>query len=140
MMIREFQTRPEIWRYFWLKTVRNVNLNEHCTKCLIGDFDLRLKGRDHAENIPLNDSVYYLCGVNIHFKWELNFHLAFEPCKGSVVDYTSNGVHIVIEDAIALPISEENVDVSNPYFQDDRYRTCRNWQFAHWFKKNRIIE
>ena len=41
-----------------------------------------------------------------------------------------------IADAEQLPISEDYIDMEHPKAKIKAYRTCRNWQFAHWFKRN----
>lgn len=123
------------FRYLWLKTVEDVDLTQHCARCLIGEYDNRIRpGHKTIHGIDLKDSVYYLCGVAFPFKWENNFHLAFRPAPGKTVHYKSNGIEIDIKDAEQLPISEKNVDMSYPRANLKSYHTCRNYQFAHWFK------
>ena len=125
------------FRYLWLKTVKDVDLSQHCAKCLIGEYDSRIKANiEEAKNIPLPDEVYYLCGVAYPYKWEKNFHLAFMPAEGQNIHYESNGIMVEIEGAVQLPISEDNVDFDYPKAYLKAYRTCRNYQFAHWFSKN----
>lgn len=125
------------FRYLWLKTVEDVDLSQHCARCLIGEYDSRIKADIiQKRNIELTDSVYYLCGVAFPFDWNNNFHLAFRPCQGSTIHYENNGIEVVIEDAEQLPISQDNVDMTNPKAKFGSYRTCRNWQFAHWFNDN----
>jgi len=89
-----------------------------------------------AEDIPLEDSVYYLCGVALPYNWGRNFHLAFQPCPGNTVEYESNGIHVVIEDAERLPVSAEYIDSADPHASTKAYNTCRNWQFAHYYAKH----
>lgn len=127
------------FKFLWMKTVRSVDLSVHCAKCLLGTWDSRISHEKKViENIELYNCVYYICGVAYPWCWSKNFHLAFEPCEGENIDFDCNQVHIVIEGARALPILEENIDPLDPHIKEDIYRTCRNWQFAHWFKKNRI--
>lgn len=125
------------FQHFWMKTVEDVNLDQHCIKCLIGDRDYRFSANCQSyENVELPDKVHYLCGVVFPLDWVRNFHLAFRPCKGKVLTEEQNGVWIQIEDAEKLPISPEFIDRANPHCGEPLYATCRNWQFAHWFRHN----
>ena len=125
------------FKYLWLKTVEGVDLSQHCARCLVGEYSKSMSNAtERAVNIPLEDSVYYLCGVALPFNWHHNFHLAFRPCPGSVVEYESNGIHVVIEDAENLPINAGYIDPDDPHAETKAYNTCRNWQFAHYYKKH----
>lgn len=124
------------FRYLWLKTVDRVLLSCHCAKCLVGEYDKNINNNvKHIENLKLDNKVYYLCGVASPYKWENNFHLAFKPQEGSFINYSSNGITIQIKDAIQLPISEKYIDISNKRACEKPFYSCRNWQFAHYFKK-----
>lgn len=124
------------FRYLWLKHVTGVDLSVHCARCLKGKYMDNISPHNpHTTDIQLNNGVYYLCGVTLPYVWEKNFHLAFEYSEGSRIEYESNGISVVIENAAALPISEEYIDQSDPNAWKKEYRTCRNWQFAHWLKQ-----
>ena len=127
------------FRYLWLKTVVDVDLNQHCAKCLIGEYDNRIseaKKKAEVLDMELEDQVYYLCGVANPFVWSNNFHLAFRPLDGSSIIYSTNGITIEIEGAERLPISVDHIDTTHPKAKFKTYHTCRNYQFAHWFYKN----
>lgn len=125
------------FRYLWLKEVRGVDLSVHCAKCLLGTYSKAVSSRtEYVEDVPLKDCVHYLCGVSKPYNWSKNFHLAFRPCEGSIVVYSSNGVSVVVQDAERLPIDESWVDESDPNSKKKPYRTCRNWQFANYLAKN----
>lgn len=125
------------FKYLWMKTVKAVDLEQHCARCLIGNYDKRISPTmKEGRGIALEDAVYYLCGVAQPFRWEKNFHLAFRPATGKSVHYESNGITIDIEGAEQLPISQDNIDVGHPKAKFKAYNTCRNWQFAHWFNKS----
>ncbi|MBS5134859.1 MAG: hypothetical protein KHZ05_05380 [Oscillospiraceae bacterium] len=125
------------FKYIWLKTVEAVDLSQNCARSLIGEYDKRITpGRKTVHGLDLKDSVYYLCGVAQPFRWENNFHLAFRPAPGKSVHYESNGIVVDIADAEQLPIPEDYIDMEHPKAKIKAYRTCRNWQFAHWFKRN----
>lgn len=124
------------FKYLWLKTVKGVNLTEHCARCLIGEYDKRINPyTKHFENIPLENSVYYLCGVSAPYVWENNFHLAFRPCKGGKIVYENNGVRVVINDAERIEFDENDIDSSLVKSRITSFKTCRNWQFANKFVK-----
>ena len=125
------------FRYLWLKTVKAVDLDQHCAKCLIGEYDSRISPAPSSiHGLELQDSVYYLCGVSFPFKWENNFHLAFMPQPGSTIHYESNGITVDIEEAVQLPISLDSIDREHPKARLKAYNTCRNWQFANWYKNH----
>lgn len=136
-MIIEQLTITGSYRYFWLKTVNNVKLDTHCSYCLVGVNDRRVVTSGELRNLDLKDSVYYMCGVSAPYVWENNFHLAFMPSPGSRLEVfdEEKGVEVIIRDAVSLPISEEYVDPNDPNIGNEKFRTCRNWQFAHYFAK-----
>ena len=125
------------FRYLWLKHVTGVSLSKHCASCLKGEYS-----KDVGPNIPqvsgleLPDGVWYLCGVSKPYRWDRNFHLAFHDCPGKIFTFEWNGIAVRIEGAEHLPISEEFIDPSDPNAEKREYRTCRNWQFAHWLKSH----
>lgn len=97
--------------YLWLKTVKDVDLSQHCARCLIGEYDKRISPRkEHIENIELENSIYYLCGVSKPYVWNNNFHLAFEPCEGSTIQINDKGISVIIEGAKQLPISDKYIN------------------------------
>lgn len=135
IVIKEIKINS-IFRYFWLKNITDINLNEHCAKCLIGEYDNRiLKKPGEMFNLELNQGIYYLCGVAYPFCYDNNFHLAFEYEEGSSLQYTSNGVSILINNAKQLPISSDFIDWSHPKAKFKTYNTCRNWWFANYLNK-----
>ena len=108
MIIIENISVSENFRYLWLKYVNNVDLNVHCAKSLIGEYSKKISTKKgNYTNIILDESNYkaiYLCGVAFPFVWENNFHLAFKYSEGSILKYSSNGIDIVIKNAVRLPI------------------------------------
>ena len=122
--------------YLWLKTVEDIDLTKHCAKCLIGEYDARINNtiKEKQEIVLDPTKIYYLCGVSKPYVWENNFHLAFISKIGNTIKYSSNGIEIVIEDAEQLPINSKYIDKSNIFSNKKVYSTCRNWQFANYFK------
>lgn len=124
------------FRYLWLKRVTGVDLSVHCARCLKGQYMDNISPRNpHTTDIKLVDSIYYLCGVSLPYNWAKNFHIAFEYSEGSRIEYANNGISVVIENAVALPISESYIDQTDQHAWKKEYRTCRNWQFAHYLNK-----
>lgn len=126
------------FRYLWLKRVIGVDLNQHCARCLLGKYVENISPRTpHHPEIELEDGVYYLCGVSLPYVWEKNFHLAFCYSEGSRIEYESNGISVVIENAERMPILESSIDESHPKAGKKEFRSCRNWQFAHFLNKRK---
>lgn len=126
------------FRYLWLKNVVGVDLTQHCARCLLGKYVENISPRTHSHpEIELRDGVYYLCGVSLPYVWDKNFHLAFSYCEGSRIEYENNGISVVIENAQRMPIMETYIDESHPKAWKKEFRTCRNWQFAHYLNKQK---
>lgn len=124
------------FRYLWLKRVTGVDLSVHCARCLKGQYMDNINPRNpHTTYIQLANGIYYLCGVSLPYNWAKNFHIAFEYSEGSRIEYAKNGISVVIENAVELPISESYIDQTDPNAWKKEYRTCRNWQFAHYLHK-----
>lgn len=123
-------------RYFWLKKVTGINLSVHCASCLTGAYWPGVNGNSRYGDIELPPGTYYLCGVAYPFVWENNFHLAFVDDPSSNISYSSNGVTVEIARARRILFSEDDIDINHPKRQFASYRTCRNWQFAHWLASN----
>lgn len=124
------------FRYLWLKNITGIDLTVHCAKCLKGEYISQVNNRITSLNdLSLDNGIYYLCGVSMPYVWDNNYHLAFEYKEGNTIFYSNKGVHIVIENAQLLPISESYIDDTNIKAQYKSYRTCRNWQFAHYLSK-----
>ena len=137
MITIKTMTVSKPFRYLWLKSVEGVNLDDHCAKSLIGQYDNRIGKDIHQINdVTLEHNVYYLCGVALPYKWANNFHLAFRHKPGAILKYENNGISVTIQDAERIVFSENDVDWSLPQAKKREYHTCRNWQFANWYKNN----
>ncbi|MGP1455778.1 MAG: hypothetical protein ACTTJ7_08515 [Treponema sp.] len=131
------------FRYLWLKYITGVNLSAHCAGCFKGVYSKQISPTiTNLENAELNEcetNIFYLCGVATPYNWSKNFHLAFTKSAGDILDYSSNGIHVVIENAKQLPISANDIDYSLKYAEKKEYYTCRNWQFANYLRKHSIF-
>ena len=139
MKIKKIKIEKD-FKYLWLKYVEGINLNTHCANCLVGNYSKKIKkAKGTYENIFLDEynttKYYYLCGVSSPFVYENNFHLAFKYCKDELLKYSSNGIEIEIENAIALPISKKFIDIRHPKAKFKSYSSCRNWQFANYLRQ-----
>jgi len=120
---------------FWLKSVEDVDLSQHCIKCLIGERNYAIT-QDSGCTVSLNpQKIWYLCGVTRPYKWENNFHLAFEYSAGDIFTVQRNGVTLKVFNAKEIPISPDDINPDDPHASNPKYSTCRNWQFANYFAK-----
>lgn len=124
------------FRFLWLKYVDSVDLNQHCAKCLLGEFSKKISNQiTLQENIALDEVIpkyYYLCGVSLPYRWIKNFHLAFKYKEGSTLEIDENGISLIIKDAELVRIlpydmrKRKHSKIVRPEFN-----TCRNWWFAN---------
>ena len=128
------------FKYLWLKHVEGVDLDVHCAKCLLGEYDGRVSSRTkELYDVPLENGIYYLCGVSQPFVWSNNFHLAFQNGEGTV-SVERNGICVVISGAVELPVTPDASEhINHPKIKFASYNTCRNWQFANWLKYTGIF-
>lgn len=132
MILRKYVVHGS-FEYVWLKTVVGVDLSQHCTKCLIGEFNkVFWKDPKELHDLVLPDKIHYMCGLSKGFAWSNNFHLAFRPKAGQTVQVNEMGIEVVIEDAERLPINAKYIikRTGNKAFD-----TCRNWQFANYLQQ-----
>lgn len=131
------------FKYLWLKYINGIDLSNHCAKSFIGTYSKKISNTMKTEeNIILDESeavVYYLCGVSSPYNWDKNFHLAFKEKEGSILKFNHNGIEIEIENAERILFSEQDIDPSDVNADKPVYATCRNWQFAHWLRRNNIM-
>jgi hypothetical protein len=141
------------YRYFWLKEVTGVDLTQHCARSLRGAWrkDLSFahdRWRDAGMTEPLVLSVrfepadaYYFCGVTDPYVWRRNAHLVFvaDPNAVEAKVYRNNGLTIETLGLTRVAFSEADINPTDPNRLMAEYRTCRNWQFAHWFAREHGI-
>ena len=127
------------FKYLWLKYVTGVNLDVHCAKCLLGQYSTAVKkDADFTPEIVLDEfpaEIFYLCGVSFPYKWENNFHLAFEYAPGESFEVNENNILCTLRNARRIPIMTEAMErVNHPRIGNKSYSTCRNWQFANFLE------
>lgn len=126
--------------YFWVKHVHDVNLDKHCYNCLKGDRNGDFnKDKSSYKNVKLIDikgtpKAYYICIGHTSYIINKNYHLAFVYKKGSTIEENRLGVQIKIKDAKKINFSKSDIDYTNKPASLLEYNTCRNFQFANYFK------
>ena len=134
-IIKVFKTR-ERFGFLWLKYVTGFDLEQHCARCLLGEYSTIFQyGKQTLEVLDKNLDEhrarwYYLCGVTKPYVWRKNLHLAFEYADGEVLEYKDDNTYILIENARRIPI-EEQKHYMTIYGNNSSYNTCRNWRFAY---------
>jgi len=119
----------------WLKSVEDVDLSKHCINCLIGERNYGIR-QESGCTISLDaNKIWYLCGVTYPYRWEDNFHLAFEYSSGDVLTIERKGIKLVLRNAKEIPITPDYIDSDLPQALDPKFNTCRNWQFANYYAK-----
>lgn len=137
----------DTYRYLWLKSIRGVDLTQHCATVFIGpyhpDVDAKAPDSQTIEFEPDPDAIaYYLCGVTSHPKWYArNAHLAFVPTPdgswcGTAGDVDSDSHRTLLHADLvgAEPVfgwGPHSIPDTDPNRHRKGYATCRNYQFAH---------
>lgn len=126
----------QVYRILWLRYIKAVDLSQHCMKSLIGHNDVRVRGfmgsigRIELEKAP----YYYLCGVDVHFRWDLNLHVAFKECEGASFEIDDRFIKASFINAERIQITKDYIDWSLLHADDKAYNTCRNWWFANYLR------
>lgn len=125
--------------FFWLRSIRAVNIYKCCAECFIGQKDNRVYyGTLHKPKAFIDIEVrhdpkavaYYLCGLSAGYNWYKNTHVAFVPAPGETVEIDNENIHLVITDARRVDFASYK---PNPHgFFTQKQRTCRNWIFANY--------
>ena len=98
MKILNFTYNRSEWQYLWLKSVRDVNLTQHCAKCLIGEY-INFETVSELENI-----THYLCGVYKVWNYNRNLHVSFKFQEGSIMTIQEKNIVLVVENAVRINI------------------------------------
>tara|TARA_R110000796_G_scaffold5192_1_gene19762 strand:- start:2800 stop:3225 length:426 start_codon:yes stop_codon:yes gene_type:complete len=126
------------FKYLWLKYVDGYNLDNHCARCLLGNYSKIIHAKlESTSELVLNEfdsRVYYLCGVSSPYNYYKNFHLAFKYSNGNSISINENGINIEIINAERITIETEII-YNHEKGNKKAFYTCRNWQFA--YKQNK---
>lgn len=139
---------PSKFVYLWMKYVRDVNLEKHCTNCLHGAYSKKLSKRNNPslrnqsvltlDEVPLGGCrAIYICGVSSNGyrdrpknNYPHNLHLALIPQRGA------HGTHrfeqwsfeVVNGQISRIPAKDE---LPPPWSSlPDEYTTCRIFRWA----------
>lgn len=137
MVTIEYAHFKNVYRILWLRYINGIDLSHHCMKSLIGKNDSRVTwwATDLPTLVLPKAPFYYLCGVERHFNWAKNLHLAFREKEGSVIEIDDDFIHCRILNAERIPITPDYIDYSLPHADEKAYNTCRNWWFANYLAK-----
>lgn len=149
---------PDRYRYLWLKSITGIDLGQHCASTFIGTYHPEIDRQRINEGAtvsiefePAEDVLaYYLCGVASTRDWSRNAHLAFVPAEGEgwhgiagdEASHSERSRLLVTLDG-AVPVlgwGEHSIPASEPRLRQPHFRTCRNWQFAHYLATVRGIK
>jgi len=128
--------------FFWLRDIRNVNIQACCVKCFIGAKDNRVYyGTLHKSEAVVDIEVkqhiaakaYYLCGLSQGFEWAKNTHVAFVPDRGQTVAVDNDRILLCITNARRIHFWDYKPNPPGYFTQEQR--TCRNWIFANYIKE-----
>ncbi len=132
---------PHRYKYLWLIYINGIDITVHCQQSLIGlrSRKFSLGARDgYAEPAPieLNECVapyYYICGGGLSY--QENLHIAFRYKENHSFEVQTPREYWIIDHAERIEILESYIDKSDSNYSDDLFRRCRNWQFAHFVKR-----
>ncbi|WP_288786266.1 hypothetical protein [uncultured Bacteroides sp.] len=133
--------------FFWLRSIRNVNIYKCCAECFIGDRDGRVYWRTlHQPTVHIDIEVkehpkavaYYLCGLSAGFNWWQNTHVAFVPAAGEKILIDNANIRLEITDAREIRFQEYKPNP--PGYFTKRQRTCRNWIFANYINDGMLLK
>ncbi|MBQ8133548.1 MAG: hypothetical protein IJ711_00030 [Lachnospiraceae bacterium] len=133
--------------FFWLRSIRHVNIHACCAECFIGNRDGRvywntLRKADAHIDIEIDNDpkavAYYLCGLSAGYNWHENIHIAFVPAAGETIEIDNASIHVTITNARRIEFQDYK---PNPrgYFTP-KQRTCRNWIFANYINDGMLLK
>lgn len=144
LMVAPMHMRLEILKkcnFFWLRSIKGVDVTQCCAKCFIGEKDNRVYyGTLHKSHAVVDIDIkqyatakaYYLCGLSNGFVWALNTHVAFVPDKHSEIHIENDRIRLDITNARRIHFWDYTP--SPPGYFTKQQRTCRNWIFANYIK------
>ncbi|RGD59476.1 hypothetical protein DR950_18250 [Kitasatospora xanthocidica] len=127
------------YRYLWLKYITGIDLSRHCAVALHGRYSRHINETTREATVELDEFphalAWYLCGVTSNpYKWGDNPHLALELAPRHTQDLTVHHLTVHLDGVRPIPFTDANIPASDPHAGDRAFRTCRNWQFAHYLR------
>jgi len=126
------------YRYLWLKHIEGVDLSQHCARSFVGQYSKQVDRFHHNYKdiiLPRGYVAHYLCGV---LNYTDNLHLAMLEAPGEHAEVHDAKCDFELEDGILVPIREDYIPFGAINVDKREFRTCRNWQFAHWLRNNHL--
>lgn len=132
--------------FFWLRSIRAVNIYKCCAECFIGARESRVyHGTLHQVKAVVDIEVekdpkavaYYLCGLSAGYNWYENTHIAFVPAPGETIVIDNANIHLVITDAKQIDFTDYKPNP--PGYFTQKQRTCRNWIFANYINDGNLL-
>lgn len=124
------------FKYFWLKSVEGFDDTNHCAKCLLGNFDWRVRSDMAVDQwIKLTKhgagEILYFCGVAYPWRWQSNFHLAgvVDPEAPEIRMRLYTGQFIRVKGLRKLEFTDAEAKKHYSHL-GRKFVTCRNFQFA----------
>jgi len=144
-VILHHNLEPKKFVWLWMKYVRGVNLQHHCTNCLRGPYGKKLS--KHNEELgstptlvldeqPLGSfSALYICGVaqqgyRQKANYPHNLHAAVLPSPGLNDTFEFENWKLSIENGKFIEIPGEKALSPNLRALPPEYTTCRIFRFA----------
>ena len=126
--------------FFWLRSIRDVDISQCCAKCFIGDSDTRMYHGTVNGQTPRSIELelaanpkyiaYYLCGLAKNFVYRSNTHIAFVHAPKETLAVENGQIELTITNARHIDFQKELYKPNPVGRYDEKQRACRNWIFA----------
>jgi hypothetical protein len=129
--------------YLWLKRIWGFDPEQHCAKCLIGEY---VGGREGlpfspgrqppnvyrgAKRLMASAEVLYLCGVSLA-GYRHNVHWPMEASPGELVEVEAPGLRLRAVNAGLIPIPPlPALPQAVGLHSEKVFATCRNYQLGY---------
>lgn len=135
---------PGKFMWLWMKYVKGVNDQCHCTNCLRGKYSKLLSRHNpalgSASSLALNEqpnvsySFVYICGVikkgYPSTNYPHNLHAVIKPCGGKTDEFEFENWRLRVTNGMFQPIPSE-LDLPQRYqVLPPKFTTCRIFRWA----------
>ena len=135
--------QPKRFHWLWAKYVNGTTAAHHCTNCLRGRYSRRFSAHNpgmFGRTLVLDEQpagawgALYLCGVAKRgyprSNYPHNVHLALVPCPGAEASWTFEDWSVRAENAVLLPIPDEDALPDDLRALPPAFTTCRIFRWA----------
>ncbi|MFE6872576.1 hypothetical protein ACFVFS_39295 [Kitasatospora sp. NPDC057692] len=126
------------YRHLWLKYVTGIDLSRHCAVALHGRYSRLIDERIQQVTVELDEFphalAWYLCGVTTPYRWEDNPHLALTAAASHSETLSVQDLTVHLDGIRPIAFADADIPDDDPNANSPAYRTCRNWQFAHYLR------